>query len=201
MNTSLLEEVKSTVKNWWVSLIVGIMFIGVSLLLMFQPMLAYGALVIVFSVCMFIGGILEVVFSASNRHVLSGWGWYLACGIIDIILGIFLMSFPGMTAVLLPFILAFWIMFRGFSAIGFSMDLSSVGVKGWGWYLVFGILAILCSVAIIWNPAAGAFASVYIIAFAFLFMGIFRIMLSFELRDLYKNNQKLKDHLKAWTEK
>ncbi len=194
MNT-LVDEVKSAVKNWWVSLVLGIMFIGVALLLMFYPLAGYGALVIIFSICMFASGIFEIAFAVSNRQVLSGWGWYLACGIIDLILGTFLILYPGMTAIILPYILAFWIMFRGFSGIGFAMDLNRFGVKGWGWYLAFGIMAIICSIAVIWYPAAGAFASVYIVAFAFMFMGFFRIMLAFELRDLHKHSQKLKETL------
>ena len=196
MNTSFIEEVKSSVKHWWVSLVLGILFVGVAMLMMFRPLEGYQTLVVVFSVCMFASGIFEIIFAAGNRSVLSGWGWFLACGIIDLLMGLFLVRFPELTAAIIPFILAFWIMFRGFSAIGLSIDLNRVGVKGWGWYLVFGILATLCSVAIIWNPGAGALASVFIVAFAFLFMGFFRIMLSFELRDLYKNSQKLKDLLK-----
>ncbi len=195
MNTSLIEEVKSTVKNWWVSLVLGIMFVVVALWLMFQPGDGYAALVVVFSICMFISGILEVVFAAINREILPGWGWYLACGIIDVILGLVLICFPFVTAMVIPFILAFWIMFRGFTAVGYAMDLNRFGVKGWGWYLVFGVLAIICSLSIIWQPTAGALASVYIVAFAFLFMGFFRIMLAFDLRSLYKNSKELKEKL------
>lgn len=191
MNTQLIEEVKSTVKNWWVSLVLGILFIAVALLMMFYPLEGYGALIILFSVCMFVSGIFEIVFSASNRKVLSGWGWYLTCGIIDLLMGLFLICVPGLTALMIPFLLAFWIMFRGFSAIGVAIDFQRLGVRGWGWYLAFGILAILCSFLILWSPGTGALASVYILAFAFMFMGFFRIMLAFEMRDLYKNNQKL----------
>ncbi len=197
MNSSFIEEIKSSVKNWWLSLILGILFIVVSLWLMFSPVVGYEALVIVFSFCMFATGILEIIFSVGNRKTLSGWGWYLACGIIDLILGAFLILFPSMTAIILPFLLAFWIMFSGFTAIGYSIDLSRMGVHGWGWYLAFGILSVICSFAIIWYPLAGALASVYIVAFAFLFLGIFRIMLAFDLRSLHKNSQQLKERLAA----
>ncbi len=197
MNSTFIEEVRSAVKNWWVSLVLGILFVLVALFLMFYPIVGYGALVILFSACMFASGIMEIFFSVSNREQLSGWGWYLACGIIDLILGIFLIWYPGIAAISIPFILSFWLMFRGFSSIGFSIDLSRYGAHNWGWYLAFGILAIICSLAIMWNPGAGAFASVYILAFAFLFIGFFRIMLSVDLRNLYKNNQKLRERLES----
>ncbi len=201
MNTSLLEEVKSAVKNWWVSLILGILFIGMSLLLMFNPVSSYAALVIFFCIGMFASGVLEIFFSVTNRETLSGWGWYLACGIIDLLLGVLLMFLPAIAAAVIPFILAFWIMFRGFTSIGYAIDLNRVGIKGWGWYLVFGILAIICSLAIIWQPAAGVLAAVYIVSFAFMFIGFFRIMLAFALKDLHKNSQKLKERLDALKDK
>ena len=46
------------------------------------------------------------------------------------ILGIFLMASPGLSMEVLPFVLAFWLMFRGFSATGYSMDPVNTGMTG-----------------------------------------------------------------------
>ena len=154
---------------------------------MFAPLSSYVAFRTESSFSMLISGILEILFAISNKHV-SSWGWYLAGGIIDLILGIFLAS-PGLSMEVLPFVLAFWLMFRGFSATGYSMDLKRYGTRNWGWYMVFGILAILCSIGVIWQPALGAFTLVYMIAYALLIIGIFRVMLSFELKLLHKRNK------------
>ncbi|KAA3931637.1 HdeD family acid-resistance protein, partial [Bacteroides ovatus] len=54
------------------------------------------------------------------------------------------------------------------------------------WYMAFGMLAILCSLLILWQPAIGALYAVYMISFAFLIIGLFRVMLSFELKNLHK---------------
>ena len=72
---------------------------------------------------MLVSGLFEIAFALANKKGISSWGWYLAGGIIDLILGIFLMASPGLSMEVLPFVLAFWIMFRGFSATGYSMDL------------------------------------------------------------------------------
>ena len=53
-------------------------------------------------------------------------------------------------------------------------------------YMAFGILAILCSLLILWQPAIGALYAVYMISFTFLIIGLFRVMLSFELKNLHK---------------
>ena len=64
----------------------------------------------------------------------------------------------------------------------YAMDLKRYGTRDWGWYVAFGILAVICSLIILWQPAVGALYAVYMISFAFLIIGFFRIMLSFELK-------------------
>lgn len=186
---TLFDRINFAVKNWWLSLIVGILFFGVGILLMFTPLESYIALSVVFSVTMFVSGIFEISFSISNKKNLSSWGWYLASGIIDLLIGLYLMYYPTMSMAVLPYVVAFWLMFRGFSGIGYAMDLKRYGNHDWGWYLVFGLLTILCSVAILWQPLMGALSVVYMVSFAFLFIGLFRIMLSFGLKKLHKTNK------------
>lgn len=127
---TIFDELKQEVKNWWVSLILGILYVAVALGLMFFPFNGYAALSILFSISMLVSGLLEIAFAVSNRQRVSSWGWYTA----------------------------------------------------------FGILAIVCSLIILWQPTVGAIYAVYMISFAFLIIGFFRIMLSFELKNLHKRS-------------
>lgn len=111
---TVFNEIKHSVKNWWTSLLLGIVYIIVALWLMFSPLSSYVALSIVFSISMLISGILEIIFSLSNRKGVPSWGWYLVGGIIDLILGIYLIAYPMVSMEVIPFIIAFWLMFRGF---------------------------------------------------------------------------------------
>lgn len=83
---TLFDEMEHAVKNWWLSLILGILYIIVALCLLFAPGSSYIALSVIFSISMLISGIIEIIFSISNRRGISSWGWYLASGIIDLIL-------------------------------------------------------------------------------------------------------------------
>ncbi len=187
---TMFDEIQQAVKNWWLSLILGIIFVGVGIGLLFTPAQSYVVLSILFSVAVLISGIFEIAFAISNKHI-SSWGWYLAGGIIDIIIGIYLIVFPAISMEVIPFLIAFWLMFRGFSSIGYSMDLKRYGTSEWGWYLAFGIFAIFCSIIILWHPVVGALYAIYMISFAFIVFGSFRIMLAFELKNLHKRgNQK-----------
>ena len=185
---TIYDQIGGSIKNWWISLLVGLIFIGVGLWMVFRPSEGYIAFSIIFSITILVSGIAEIFFAAANRHV-SSWGWYLVSGIIDIIIGIVLISRPMLTEEVIPFIVAFWLMFRGFSAIGYAVDLRRYGTQEWGWYIAFGILSIICSLFILWQPLVGAFYVVYMIAFTFLIIGSFRVMLSFELRTLHKKGK------------
>lgn len=186
---SFIDKIDYAVKNWWLSLLLGLLYVGVGICLMFAPLSSYFALSILFSVSILVSGIFELIFALSNRKNVSSWGWYLAGGIIDLILGIYLVTFPLMSMEVIPFVVAFWLMFRGFTFTGYSMDLKRYGTKEWGWYMAFGILAILCSLAIIWQPGLGALSIVYMLSFAFLIIGFFRIMLAFELKGIHKKGK------------
>ena len=157
---TVFNEIQHSVKNWWTSLLLGIVYIIVALWLMFSPVSTYVALSIIFSVSMLISGILEIIFALSNRKGVPSWGWYIVGGLIDLVLGIYLIAYPMVSMEVIPFIIAFWLMFRGFSSTG--------------------------SLLILWQPAIGALYAVYMISFAFLIIGLFRVMLSFELKNLHK---------------
>ena len=117
------------VKNWWMSLLLGLLYIAVALCLLFAPVSSYVALSVIFSISILVSGILEIFFAIGNKKIINSWGWYL----------------------------------------------------------VFGILAILCSMAIIWQPGLGAVTVLYMLSVTFLIIGCFRIIFSFELKRLHKN--------------
>ena len=49
---TVFDGIEHSVKNWWMSLILGILYIGVAICLMFAPLSSYVALSIVFSISM-----------------------------------------------------------------------------------------------------------------------------------------------------
>ena len=75
---TIFDELQQEVKNWWISLILGILYVIVAISLMFSPLSGYAVLSILFSVSMLFSGLLEISFAVSNRRRVSSWGWYLA---------------------------------------------------------------------------------------------------------------------------
>lgn len=181
---TIINEIKSTIEIrgsllYWV---LGVMYIEMAVLLMLSPIddcLKYS---IVFSFIMTITGIMGIIFSLINRQTLIAWNWHFTSGIIDLFCGGFLICYPAKTIVTLPYIIALWIIIRSCYSLGFSMDLRQLNADSWKWSRIFDILAIVSSSAIICLPMVGILTATYLIDFAFICMGIVRIMYSMDLQ-------------------
>ncbi len=183
---TVMEGVRDTVKNWWVSLVVGIIAIILGVWCMFIPLETMAALTIVFIVAFFISGIAEIAFAVQNRKALYGWGWTLTGGILDILVGCMLLALPApaVTMVLIYFV-GFWIMFRSIWAIGSAAELQKYGVRGWGWMLSIAILALLFSLVFIFSsPLFGGAFVVTFFCVALLVYGIFRIYMAVMMKSV-----------------
>ena len=185
MVNNTLNSVQRTVKNWWISLVVGILSIVLGILFLLKPLDAWITLIILFIVSFFIIGISQLVFSISNRKILRGWGWTLAGGILSILVGCLLLNIPTVTPTIMIYFVGFWIMFQSIWAIGVSVELQRWGVKGWGWLLALAILGLLFSFMFIFTSPFTATGFIVIMAAAsFIAYGVFSIYLSVQLKSI-----------------
>ena len=182
--TNLLSQAVSTIKNWWLFLILGILLTLGGIWVAQTPLQGYLALAVLFIVLLLVNGISQIIFSISNQNKVQGWGWFLAGGILEFLMGVYLWANPGISAAMLPFVVGFWLLFRGITIIANSTDLKEKGTKGWGWLLTSGILMTILSFFMIMDPVFGAFNVVFLTAFAMIFMGISYIILSFKLKSI-----------------
>lgn len=189
---NLISGVKSAVKNWWISLIIGILALIVGIWSLFIPFETFAVLTIIFVISFFVEGILEIVFAISNRKIQSGWGWSVAMGVIDIIFAVILMMNMALAPIVLSYVIAIWVLIRAIWGIAIAIDLKNIPNSGWGWLLTFAILGILLSLLMLFRPLFTIAFSAYFVGFALIFYGIFRISLAFRLRGLYKDVKSLK---------
>jgi uncharacterized membrane protein HdeD (DUF308 family) len=195
MNT-FADTIISGVKNWWWFIIKGLLLITAGLVIFSRPAEGYVGLSILFSLIILGVGLTQVFFSISNSDSLKGWGWTFASGIIDVIIGIYLLSYPIITMATLPYFVGFWLMFRSFYLIGASLDLKTMGVPGWGWLMAGGFAVVILAFLILYYPAAGAISIIAYSASAFLVAGIFNIVLAFKLKTIKKDVQGFESKLK-----
>ncbi|HSH50470.1 MAG TPA: DUF308 domain-containing protein, partial [Bacteroidales bacterium] len=142
------------------------------------------------------GGLSEIIFSFSNRKQLDNWGWSLAFGIITFIVGVLLVINPALSMLTLAFYIGFIFLFRSVAAISFAVDIKKYGNKNWGGLLVLGILGVIFSFILIWNPIFAGLSAVILIGLSFFFAGLFSIYLSLQLRKLNKSSKKISSELR-----
>ena len=185
--TNIISEAISTIKNWWLYLILGILLVLGGFWVARTPLESYLALSMLFIALLLVNGIFQIIFSISNRNTLPGWGWYLTNGILETLIGIYLWSSPTLSMAVLPFVVGFWLLFRGISVIASSTELKQKAIKGWGWIMALGILTTVLSFFVVMNPVVGVIYLVYLTAFSMIFMGIAYIMFSLKLKKIKSN--------------
>ena len=181
---TLLSTAFATVKNWWSFLIKGLLLLGTGVFVLARPAEGYLGLSILFSIVILSGGITQVFFALSNRKSTQQWSWTEVSGIIEIAIGIFLLSFPLFTTVALPFIIGFWLLFNSFYLIGASFKLKHLGLSDWGWLFAGSLLMALASIAVLYFPGFGVIGIIAVSATALLIGGGLNILLSFKLRSV-----------------
>jgi uncharacterized membrane protein HdeD (DUF308 family) len=86
--------------------------------------------------------------SAQDSQAGIPWWLILLQGIFAIILGLLLVSSPGMTTlVLVQFLGIYWLIAGVFNIVGIFLDHTQ-----WGWKLFLGILGILAGILVIQHP-------------------------------------------------
>ena len=166
------EKSKEAVRYWWLMLLLGIALFIVGIVIFAYPAASYLGMSVLFGFVILFSGIFEIVLSASNNHLVTGRGWLLAAGIIEAVLGLLLIFNVALSAAVLPVFLGFWLLFRSFTLIGLGGDMNSMQVPGSVWTIVTGVLLLLCSLAILFQPVVfGAQAVVIWVGLSFLMAG------------------------------
>lgn len=184
MATIIFKNIRTIVNHWWLILLGGIIMIGLGVWIIVSPVQSYISLSFAFAFCMFIAGLFEATFSILNSRSMEGWVWIFISGLIDLFVGSYLLTYPAVAMAVLPFIVGFWMLFRGFMAIGSASDMRLHGMWDWGWLLVVGIIIVLLGLTILSDPVFGIANIIMWTSIAFIFSGIFRVHLSFKLKKL-----------------
>ena len=192
----IFKTIENNVKHWYLHLLIGILFLAVGIWTLASPLASYLALSVLFTVTFLVSGLFEIIFSLSNRRELDNWGWMLASGIFSFVIGVLLFINPELSIVTLPYYVGFSVLFRSVGAISTSIDLKHYGVRDWGNLLAVGVLGLLFSFILIWNPLFAGMTIVFWTALAFLTAGVFAIYFSFKLKKLKNTHGKISPELR-----
>ena len=165
-------------RRWWVLALRGVIAVLFGLLTFFIPGVTLISLVLLFGFYAILDGIFDIV-SAMKA---PGHHWPLLVeGIVGIVAGIVTFMWPGITAMFLLYLIAFWAILTGVLEIVAGIRLREV-IANEMLLILMGVISTLFGILIIIFPGAGALAIIiWIGAYAVVF-GIILIVLAFRLR-------------------
>ena len=196
MGTSTLKTAIGSVKHWYIPLIIGLLLIVMGISVFATPLASYLTLSALFSVSFLISGILQIIFSLANRREMDSWGWHLVGGILYTLFGLLLINRPEISITTLPFVVGFFVLFASANALAWAYDLRKMGSASWGSIAALGVLGMLFSFILLWNPLFAGLSLVIWTGMAFVFAGIAAIMLSIQLKKVKDVPAKVSEELR-----
>ncbi len=167
------------VRNWWAVALRGVAGILFGLVALLRPGVTLAALVLLFAAYVFVDGVFTII--AALRRTERRWWVMLLEGVADIAVGIVTVLWPGITALLLLYLIAVWAIVTGALEIATAIRLRTV-IRG-EWLLpLAGIASLLFGLLLLVFPRAGALAIVLWIGAYVLVFGVVLVVLAFRLR-------------------
>jgi uncharacterized membrane protein HdeD (DUF308 family) len=176
------------VKNWWIILLKGVLLILFGILAFSNPGVTISVLVTWFSFFLIADGVISVVGVLMNWKTEEDKWLLLAEGLISIFLGFLVVRSPDSFATFVGFLIAFWAVFIGVARIAMAIQLRKE-MKGEGWLILSGVLAILFGFLVFAQPGIGLTTVLWMIAIFSLLIGGLLVFLSLKLRKTGKKIQ------------
>ena len=111
--------------GFFLHLLSGVLSIVVGVLFLRAPVDALLALTLLLACLLLVGGIFKIVAALSYRF--GAWGWSLASGIIDVVLGVMIwQEWPASALWVIGLFLGISLVFRGINWIGLGLALRAI---------------------------------------------------------------------------
>ena len=170
----------------WLSLVLrGIAAIAFGVLAFVWPHITLAALVFLWGAYALIDGVLAIAAGIRTYADNKRWWVLLLEGILSAGAGIIAFVVPGITALVLLFVIAFWAIVTGVFEIGEAIQLRK-HIKGEWLLALAGVASILFGAALFLNPAAGALAVVWLIGIYAIVFGVLLVGLGLRLHGLVR---------------
>jgi uncharacterized membrane protein HdeD (DUF308 family) len=178
------EVAESLTRHWWAVALRGAFAVVFGLIALIWPHITVLALVIIFGAYVLVDGVLRLAAAIQGPRagVRDRRGWLAFSGVASIVLGVLTFVWPGVTALVLLWLIAAWALVTGVLEIAAAVRLRRVAGA---WLLgVGGVLSVLFGILVAVWPAAGALAIIVLIGVYALVFGVALIMVGLRLRQM-----------------
>jgi uncharacterized membrane protein HdeD (DUF308 family) len=167
-------------QNWWALALRGVIAVlfGIAAFMLPGPTLAW--LLILFAAYLFVDGILTLIASlrAARRH--DRFGMLALEGVVDLLIAVQIVLWPGPTLLLFIYIAAFWAILSGIALLVAAIRLHN---RHGEWLMIpAGVLSIVWGVLIVLFPIAGIVIWAWWLGAYALVFGVSMLVLAFRLK-------------------
>jgi len=169
--------------DWGVVLSWGLLVVIFGLCALLLPHLTLLVLVYLFGAFALINGVMGIASAMQERHTFPFWGIHLGAGIVSVLLGLAVIFWPHITALIALYLIALWAIVTGI----FQLAAALSGMTSQRpWYMVLaGIVSILLGIILfVSSPLVALLSLVWIIGLYALIYGGVLIARAFHLRTL-----------------
>jgi len=168
-------------RYWWVLVVRGAIAILFGVMAFALPTATLAALVLVFGAYALADGGLAVVSAFAGRTLTRSFWIVLLHGLLGIGVGVLTLFSPQITAVALLVYIAAWAIAAGVLQVFTAIKLRDELTGEW-WLALGGALGIAFGILMLWQPAAGALAVLWVIATYAIVWGVVLMISGFDIR-------------------
>lgn len=174
-------------KNWWMLVVRGVLACLFGVIVILSPGIALTVMVLLWGAYALVDGVFALIAGFRGREQNKNWWVTVLEGVIGIAAGIVAFLYPGITVLVLLYIIAAWAIITGILEIAAAIRLRRE-IQGEIWLGLTGVFSILFGILLILFPGTGILSLLWLVAiYAFMF-GIAMIVLGFRVRGM--NNQR-----------
>jgi uncharacterized membrane protein HdeD (DUF308 family) len=179
--------------SWWALVLRGLAAIAFGVLAFVWPQITLTALVFLWGAYALVDGAFAIAAGVKSHGENKRWWVLLLEGILGVAAGLVAFLVPGITALALLILIAAWAMVTGAFEIAAAIQLRK-HIKGEWLLALAGIASVLFALALLFNPAAGALALVWLIGAYSIVFGVLLIVLGVRLHSLVRSADRMSPH-------
>lgn len=170
-------------RRWWAFVLRGVVAILFGLFAWVRPGMTLEVLVLLFAFWALLDGLLALIGSVGAAEAREPWWPLTLIGLLGIAAGVVALRWPGITALALLFVVAYWSILTGILEIAAAVRLRNM-IQSEVWLILGGIASIAFGVLLVIFPGAGLLAVIWLVGIYAVIFGISLLMLGFRLRSL-----------------
>ena len=175
-----LPLLSALARNWWLLVLRGVVAILFGVLAFVWPGVTLVSLALLYGVFAFADGLLALIAAIRGGSPQPRW-WLAVAGLVGVGAGLLTFIWPGMTALILLYLIAGWAIATGVVQIVGAIRLRKEIDNEW-WLIAAGALSVLFGLVMFARPGAGALAVLFTIgAFAIVY-GVFLVAFALRVR-------------------